>query len=111
MPFDRPRRGRAIRSIMSYLLPSPYAPRCRISRGRTRSGRQLGGELAEDLDVTVDIGLVVLYRQRPLVVGTGRQEDAAVGEEEEAGRPQIGVEADEVAVVRHPLRSEHHAAL
>ena len=43
--------------------------------------------------------------------GPGRQQDAAIDQVEERRRPQLRVEPDEVAVVGHARRREHHAAL
>src|ERR1700722_12111214 len=68
-------------------------------------------ELAEDLDEAVDVAVVVLDRQGPLLLVARRQEDAAVDHPGPGGVEQIGVGLEEAPVVDQGLGSVGDAAL
>ena len=70
------------------------------------------GEDGEVLDEAVDVRLIVLHRDEPLLdLAPGRQEDPAVVLVEPVRMAVPVVHAEEAAVVRHGLGGEHDAAL
>src|SRR5262249_52048185 len=62
---------------------------------RLRSGHERLAELAERLDVRVDVVIGVLHGDRPLLLVAGRHEDAAVDHPRVRGPVQVGHRLEE----------------
>src|SRR5262245_27865321 len=67
---------------------------------RLGSSSDRRADLGERIDVPIDILVGMLYRQCPLLLVTGRHEDASVHHPRVRSRVEVEVRVEEVAVVR-----------
>ncbi len=96
-----PARGRVV--VPGARRAGALSDRHRRAPPRASSAGDGGAELAEDLDVAVDVGVLVLDRQRPLLLVARRHEDAPVDEPRPRGVEEVGVGLEEAAVVDEGL--------
>ena len=85
---------------------SPRSP-----AGRAFLSGELGAELAEGVDVALDVVLGVLHRDRPLLLVAWRHEDASIHHIGIRRVVEVRIRLEEVAVVRERLLAVGHAPL